>query len=345
MQVIGIIFVVLCHSFHEYPDGFHGQTLFVYRLGHLFVMSMFLFISGFLMIYSTRHNPRKQTPGKFILSKVKRLLIPMVVLTAITFVPRALMSFAADDNVTLTGRNLLLAFIDKNYMPIPFFWYIHVCFILLCGCFLTIYLFGKLHIKPLVTIFVILIALLAYTFCSLPGPTLFSFSHLKLIGSFFALGAIYAFFYDRIDRYIPWENFYFLGFIIFALLLSFHFFESTKAVIICRFFGILMCISLSKILVKYEWNFLDNLTGANYIIFLLSWYFNIAFQQVLAHYVELPWYVHTLLSLFAGLYIPWLGYKYLEKHQDSRWVRFTSAMLGQTFRQTTHHTVDKAPTP
>ena len=53
-------------------------------------------------------------------------------------------------------------------------------------------------------------------------------------------------------------------------------------------------------------------------------------QQVLSHYVTLPWWVHTALSVTTGIYIPWLAYGYLQRHSNSRWIRLTSYLLGQT---------------
>lgn len=51
---------------------------------------------------------------------------------------------------------------------------------------------------------------------------------------------------------------------------------------------------------------------------------------MLSHYVTLPWWVHTALSVTTGIYIPWLAYGYLQRHSNSRWIRLTSYLLGQT---------------
>lgn len=53
MQVIGIILVVLGHSMHEYPER-HGYGTLLYQLIYSFHMPLFMFVSGFLMIYSAR---------------------------------------------------------------------------------------------------------------------------------------------------------------------------------------------------------------------------------------------------------------------------------------------------
>lgn len=333
LQIIGIILVVLGHSFHEFPDGQRGETLVIYRLFHSFRMPLFLFVSGFLLLFTTEVSHSNKTPLRFIESKLKRLLLPMMVLTAISFIPRVLMSYMADDAINLSVDTLISSFIDADYMLIPYFWFIHVSFILLCSCFLLIYIFKRLGVSALFTISSIFIILLIYSLSSLPSTTLFSIDRLKKLGFYFALGGIYGLTFKKIDRYVSWSRpALFLVFLIICLI-SFWKFEGSDLINICSICGILMCISFTKIVEKRNWTFLDHLKGANYIIFLLSWYGNVLSQQVLAYYVSLPWWVHTFLSLISGIYIPWLAYKYLERHQDSRWIRFTSMLLGQSFKK------------
>ena len=332
LQIIGIILVVFGHSFHEFPDGNHGTTMVIYRFFYSFRMPLFLFVSGFLLLFTTEISHSNKTPSGFIKNKLKRLVLPMIVITAITFIPRSFMSFAADDSINLSADALMRSFIDANYMPIPYFWFIHVSFILLCSCFLLINIFKRLGIPTLFTISCIFIILLIYSLSSLPATTLFSINQLKRLGFYFALGGIYGLTYQKIDKHVDWSSplLFFISFIFCAL--SFWKFEGSDLINICSFFGIVMCISLAKIIEKRNWKFLDHLKGANFIIFLLSWYGNVLSQQVLSYFISLPWWIHTILSLISGIYIPWLAYKYLERHQDSRWIRFTSIILGQSFK-------------
>lgn len=53
LQIIGIILVVLGHSFHEYPDGAHGGKFILNAMLHSFRMPLFMFVSGFLMEFTT----------------------------------------------------------------------------------------------------------------------------------------------------------------------------------------------------------------------------------------------------------------------------------------------------
>ncbi|MDE7136717.1 MAG: hypothetical protein K2N91_08800 [Muribaculaceae bacterium] len=109
--------------------------------------------------------------------------------------------------------------------------------------------------------------------------------------------------------------------------------EGTPLARLASLFGIFMCVSAAMLLEKHRVRALDHLIGANYMIFLISWYCNVASQQVLSHIVELPWWCYTVLSLVSGIYVPWLGYKYLMRHPDSRWVRLAAILLGQKLKK------------
>lgn len=333
LQIIGIILVVLGHSFHEFPDGHHGTSMVVYRFFYSFRMPLFLFVSGFLLLFTTEANHSRKTPSGFIKNKLKRLLLPMMVLTAVTFIPRAYMSFASDDVIPVSAHALLRSFLYTDYMPIPYFWFIHVSFILLCSCFLLINVFRRLGISALITMSCIFTILLLYSLSSLPATTFLSLHQLKRLGFYFALGGMYGLTFQKLDRHIPWPNPLMFLISLIICIFSFWKFEGSQLINICSFFGIIMCVSFAKIIESRNWKFLDHLKGANFIIFLLYWYCNVLSQQVLSYYISLPWWIHTALSLISGIYIPWLAYRYLERHQNSRWIRFTSILLGQSFKK------------
>lgn len=333
-QVIGIILVVLGHSFHEYPDGnAHGSSFIIWKLIYSFHMPLFLFISGFLMIITSQVcvNP-KSAPRKFIMGKVKRLLLPMIVLTSITFAPRALMSGISDDIIELNLESFLNSFIYTSKLVIPYFWYLQAVFILLVCSFLIFYITTKLQLSPQLTAILLFVIMTIFALSNISTTDFLSLSSIKDYGMFFFLGTLYAIFFNQINKYINWSDPFLFGDLFICWLISFFLLKTTIFHFITAIIGILMIISLTTIIEKKQWSFLDHLTGANYIIFLLSWYFNVLFQQVLSHFVLLPWWIYSLLSLIAGIYIPWLGYKYLEKHQNSLWIRVTSFLLGQTFR-------------
>ena len=158
-------------------------------------------------------------------------------------------------------------------------------------------------------------------------------NEVKRLGLFFIMGCSYCVFAKLIDNIIPWQRWWLFALCLTAWGCSFFAFQNTPWILLCSIFGIMMCISLAKIIEARNWHFLDHLQGANYMIFLLSWYCNVACQQVLSHFISLPWYIYSILSFVSGIYVPYLVYKYLENHQSSKSIRILTILMGQSFHK------------
>lgn len=305
-----------------------GHTTLLYRMMYSFRMPLFMFISGFLMIYTTflRHES-PPSPRRFIRSKIERLLIPYLVLTLITFVPRALMSSMADDTIELSPNSLLIGTIYGDQLVIPFFWFIQASFLLLTFSYVIFYYGNKLRL-PSSLIYGSLIVL-TIIILNLRLTSLFSINQVARLGLYFILGACYCRWNRSIDNVIHWTRWREATIFTISWVVLFFATQGSRWTPLCSIAGIAMCISITKLMEHYDIRALDHLIGANYIIFLLSWYFNVLTQQVLAHYVEFPWWIHTVLSLVSGIYIPWLALRYLQSHPSSRWIRVIAWLLGQ----------------
>lgn len=348
-QAISIILVVLIHSFHEYPDGNNGFSFIVVRMMYTINVLPFIFISGFLLGTTTLAGAgkfsktasdinsistgRKYSPGKFLMKKCRRLLVPYIVLTLVTFVPRAYLSGMADSEMTLSWESFVDGFLYKDSMPIPFMWYIQAVFILLMLVYLLVLVGDKLRLTLTQTAASMALIFIILPLTGVSDIALFSFGAAMKVGIFMVLGVFYAWWKERIDRIVKWNSWSVFGLFVLAWFVSFFVTEGSEWLTLCSLLGVAAIISLSCIMAARNIRILDKIVGANYLIFLLSWYANILCQQVLAHYAQLPWYVHTILSLTAGIVIPTIAYNYLERHQQSRWVRVASVLLGQTFRK------------
>lgn len=330
LQIIGIILVVLGHSMHEYPGLKDGKLPTGFFMMYSFRMPLFMFVSGFLMIFTTHFRNRVRSVGEFVRGKVLRLLLPFAVLTIVTFVPRSFMSDVADDSIDLSLGSFFLSFIKSDSLVIPFFWFIQASFILLVFNYAVLGIGKKIGIDyRKVTFFLMLLFLLISL---LPSPgfyKLFSIGRVMDYGLYFTAGMACCSYSDRIDSIVPWTS----GVFLIVSIVAWIGFFFMPLPILCSFAGIAMCMSVAKILARNERCFLDHLVGANYLIFLLSWYCNVLTQQVLRHYVELPWWIYSILSLTTGIYIPWLVYRYLMAHPQSRWVRLTAFLLGQNLNK------------
>lgn len=331
LQIIGIVLVVLGHSIHEYPGFKEGKLPLAFVMMYSFRMPLFMFVSGFLMVFTTHFRQKVRSVNEFVKGKILRLLLPFAVLTIVTFVPRSFMSDVADDAIELSLNSFIFSFIKTDSLVIPFFWFLQASFILLAFNYAILGLGRKAGIDyKKITVF-LMILFLVISLLPLPQEfhKIFSIGKVMDFGVYFTAGMAYCSYSEKIDRHIPWISKIFLIIAVLAWVGFFFLPEPT----ICSFVGIVMCISFAKILATREKCFLDHLVGANYIIFLLSWYCNVLTQQVLHHYIEMPWWVYTILSLTTGVYVPWLVYRYLLRHPHSRWVRLTAFLLGQNLRK------------
>ncbi len=333
LQVIGIVFVVLGHSFHEYPDGQMGHTMLLYRMMYSFRMPLFMFVSGFLMVYTTFSRGRHTTWRKFAASKVRRLMVPFIVLSLITFVPRSFMSGIADDEIELSLGSLGQSLVFSGHLVVPLFWFLQASFTLLLVNYAVIAFARRqgwrdAYVYPALILGFTLLPLVPIGF-----GYVFAIGDAIRLGVFFVLGAAYARAHEAVDRVVPWTSWGMVAIVTAVWVMTFFLTENTDAAPVCSVSGIMMCISVAKMLEKYKVAVLDHLIGANYIIFLLSWFCNVISQQVLHHYTDLPWWVYTVLSLFSGIYVPWWFYRYLLHHPDGRLAYMATHLLGQSLRR------------
>jgi hypothetical protein len=326
LQVIGIIFVVFGHSFHEYDSSF-GYNLLVYRMMHSVRMPLFIFVSGFLMIYTTLK--RTSEPGflSFTFKKIKRLMLPFIFLSTLTFLPRCMMNGIADDSLSPTLSGYINSLLFTDCLVIPFFWFLQMSFTLIVCCYGGIVVFRH-HLNAY---FAALAVISLYFAISYTGSDInfFSIGQTVRYAIYFVAGMCYCQYYRTIESIIgkllvkPWFT------LLFAAIWACLFFvtEGSQAMIICSLAGIVMSISLAKVIEARGWHFLDHLCGSTYMIFLLSWYFNVLSQQVLHHFTDFPWYIYSLISLITGVYLPYFIYRLLKKHP----IRPLALLLGQNF--------------
>lgn len=99
--------------------------------------------------------------------------------------------------------------------------------------------------------------------------------------------------------------------------------------LLTSFNGILMSVALAHLYVAGRMRFLDHLDGASYTIYLLSWFPQVASQQILMSLVPgITWHVTTVFAFFSGLYVPLAVHRWVRKHCDKPSCRWIAAMLG-----------------
>lgn len=261
-------------------------------------------------------------------------MIPFLVLSLLTFIPRTMMGAYADDALALSWESLAKSLVLRNNLVIPYFWFLHTSFTLLAIIGTILILTHSNQINEFLIFSILIIIVLIINISPITIPSVFSLNMTSYLALYFLLGCVYARWTPQIDSVIRWDSW--PVFMAFAALWAGLFFIRDvigfAGIVLCATSGICMTISLAKIMVSKNIRILDHLSGANYIIFLLSWYFNVAAQQILSHFVTLPWWVYTTLSLTSGIYIPWLFYIYLNRHPHTPLKRTLALLLGQKLK-------------
>ncbi|MCF0199009.1 MAG: acyltransferase family protein [Bacteroidaceae bacterium] len=315
LQVIGILLVVFGHSFHEYPDGTNGTNWLVYRLMFNVRMPLFTFVSGYLMCYTARTSVG---PLHFVRGKARRLLLPFLVLSLLTFAPRVLLSAWADDGVAFSTEALLRSLLFEDDLVVPYFWFLQMSFVLLSANYF-LYYFLRTRPRVLVAALLALVGLFGVLpFVDVDYPSFFSLREVVRLGAYFELGVLYSLATPKIDRCLRLDHsaaLLLFGAVWLALFLTT---EDTYGEKLASVLGIGMAIALAKLLERRGITVLDHLIGTNYMIFLLSWYFNVATQQVLHQFTDFPWWVYSFLSFTLGIYGPWAICRWLRARKCRR---------------------------
>ena len=317
LKVIGIILVVFGHSFHEWNGVFEDTVL--YRIFMVMRMPLFTFTSGYTLAYCFMSRPTHRSYGEFVINKSWRLLLPFLVLNTVTFFPRAMLSAIADESIELTINNFINCFLHYGTAPVLYTWFLQMSFI----CMLITYpimLCTKQISKRMLWFTVLLtISLITYLTGCLNEVTLFSLNEVGTLLIFFVLGAMCGTIYKSFISKIPWTRPLFLIGCVVGWAGCFFLNESLQSAILqlcSSIFGIMMTISIALLLEKHKITILNHLSGSTYLIFLLSWYVNVASQQVLHHFLPMPWWVHTTLSWVGGIYVPVLVHRFLNYHKE-----------------------------
>lgn len=334
LQIIGIVLVVIGHSFHECPESNFGTDLLIYKLMYSFRMPLFLFVSGYLLMYTSLSKHYDHGSIHFIKNKILRLLLPFAVLTLIAYIPRSMLSTMADDSIPLSIEFFIKSLYHSDYLIIPYFWFLQSSFTLLIGCYLYIKTARKMKIPELVQYALLLLIFLLLPILDIDiNYKIFSVGQTIHLGLFFVLGMIFSQYEHVFVKYVSAHSV--IAIIVFATIWIVAFFISGGShgniflYKIAGLAGIFMCFCFCRWLVNNHIFVLDRFIGVNYMIFLLSWFFNTLSQQVLHHYVEMPWYLFTVISIISGIYCPYLIYKTMKCYRHTPAARTISFLLGQ----------------
>lgn len=333
LQVWAIVLVCLGHSlFNPYA------TLYIHRWIYAFHMPLFMFLSGYLLVYACygKNKEVRDTEWfgreQFILKKAKRLLLPYFFISTLVYVPKCLLSAYALRPVDLSFRayaNMLLYPWDN---VIKFFWFLPTLFIitLLTVGLVKIFRIGRENMFAYGIVFAVLLLLKVVN--PLEGVAFLNLEGVIGYWLFFWSGFMFFFLQGNIERRLRLERGWvcaLLGIVFSGLIYYFPDVSFPLVRVGYTFLGILLSISISKLYIHYHARWADHLFGSSYAIYLFSWFPLVVVQFVVQRF-GLSWPLGLAIALSTQIYIPFLFYKLLLKvKQWGKWGKGIATLLGQ----------------
>lgn len=122
LQSFAIFLVVLGHSLPVQNTSGSRPTVaeWIFHFVYSFHIQLFIFISGFLFIYTNLE--RKIVYAQYLVSKIKRLLLPYMVISTFAFVIKSGLPQHAIRPISPTFVDYVKGVTFPNHNPIIYFW-------------------------------------------------------------------------------------------------------------------------------------------------------------------------------------------------------------------------------
>lgn len=333
LQVWAIILVCLGHSlFNPYA------TLYIHRWIYAFHMPLFMFLSGYLLVYAC-HNKNKEVRNiewfgreQFLLKKAKRLLLPYFFISTLVYVPKCLLSAYALRPVDFSFQAYMHMLLYPWDNVIKFFWFLPTLFIitLLTVGLVKIFSIRRENMFAYGIVFTILLFLKVIN--PLEGIAFLNLEGVIGYWLFFWCGFVFFFIQGNIERRLHLERGWvcaLLG-IVFSGLIYYFPDVSLPLIRVCyTLLGILFSLAISKLYLYYHARWADHLFGSSYAIYLFSWFPLVAVQFIVQRF-GLSWQLGLAIALLMQIYIPFLIYKLLLRVKLwGTWGKRVAALLGQ----------------
>ncbi len=196
----------------------------------------------------------------------------------------------------------------------------------------TYRLCGKQNEKYSIYISLFVFAILLHFYNYLGGISLFSINYVGVYLVYFVIGMFCGNNLLKFRNKVKWHSPYILILTILGWTVSYYLYlnivNTNVIAFVCAICGIFMTISVACVLEYYQIKTLDHLDGATFMIFLLSWFFNVGAQQVLHHFSDFSWQMYSAISLITAIYVPLYIYRYITHNTKSRVVNILAWVLG-----------------
>lgn len=329
LQIFGILLVVIGHGAIGAPARPLWQE-WIYS----FHMPLFMFISGFLLRYSNEHkgislvDMSSQAQKMFVWKKVKRLLIPYVVISTMAFFPKSILSRFSLRPLEFSFSSYIHMLLYPWDNVIIFFWFLPTLFIIFLIILCSVRLFKSCN-GPIGYMFCLFGLLLLHLFNPLKTCFFLNIGGVIDYMFYFCLGFFSCYYHvnEKLTRHFLWSK------ICLSSLLSIAFVcfipEFVGKDVLSAVNGIILSLLLGKLYVRKQWTFLHHLFGASYAIYLFSWFPQVASQQLFLGVTHAPWQVGSILAIFTGVYVPLWLYKWIIRHKKKGIGKAIAFLTGQ----------------
>lgn len=295
LQTFGIILVVLGHT------GSNSETIpYLSKWIYSFHMLLFIFISGYLLKFTTEGRIGDIQLNTFVIKKFKRLIIPYFLISSLAYVPKYLLGKFALRPLELSIKDYILNMLYPWDNPIIFFWFLPTIFLIML---LTIVLYRVLKNR---TEIILLLSLVI----NIVSSKFLDIRFLNINGVlnyliFFILGVYYLENENKFNEILKRNISVFI--ITFAILIinTVIVFPTIKVLyIFIAVIGIIFSLSCSSIYLNSGYSFLEHLKGKSFSIYLFSWFPQV-FVRILGYQIlNLSMIIVIPISLIMGIYIP-----------------------------------------
>ena len=297
LQVFAILLVVIGHSFYKHVDNP------VYEWIYSFHMPLFFFISGCLLNNSVLRSG--EPLGQYFTAK--RLLLPYWLISTLVFLPKYLLGSFAGRSVDLSLSGYVYMMLHPLENVISIFWFLPTLFLMFCIAFIggkialwTKFRYAK-EIAMLAT-FPLTFLFPRYTTEFLNYPGVLAFVFYFALGYWFRSQPLFSI-WDAGIR-LRWQSAF-----LSAVCLSFYAFSSDWRSPIFGVSGIVMSLCLADIYCSFGMRFFRPFYGSTYTIYLFSWFFQVASQQIFLSVTGLPWGYGSALAMVSGFFGPFAIFK------------------------------------
>lgn len=301
MLLVVIGHVVLTDDMY---DPQYPISSYLYNVIYSFHMPLFIFISGWLLYYTS--IARSRSYKEVILSKLKRLLIPFYFFTCLSVLIKIILAQFVKRQIDI--NELIDTFILYSSNPLKELWFIVVLFVMMIGYPLYTFMIKTLWGESLMLV----LGGIIFFLCPTDIHILFFHKFIYLF-FFFILGIIVAH-HKLIERiHLP-----IIGSIAICLFVIFNIFNTEHYVLINfinSFAGILFSVCFCLFLARWQPSSFSSFRDYTFQIYLIGMFPQMALRVLyLRNDIEYLYWLLFLTSIILGLYIPVIISKYLKKH-------------------------------